>query len=194
MVIAQINILLPVSQNPVLGYTMSRADTTIEKGGTANLAAGIRIYGGSGDYSYLWTPPATISNPAVLNPRATPADTTEYLLTVTDRNGCSFSAKYKVNVKKTSVKSELILSGEPLQVSFFPNPGRGEFNLRLTGNPEKKINLEIFNYEGKLLYHRVIQNFDGSHAETINLSLESGIYSLRVNTGSLSVTRPFIVN
>ncbi|MDX1909278.1 MAG: gliding motility-associated C-terminal domain-containing protein [Bacteroidia bacterium] len=43
----------------------------------------------SGGISYSWTPAATLSNPAVSNPLASPLVTTTYTVTVTDANNCS---------------------------------------------------------------------------------------------------------
>jgi gliding motility-associated-like protein len=40
-------------------------------------------------YIYTWSPAATLSDPTVFNPTATPAATTDYTVTVTDPMGCS---------------------------------------------------------------------------------------------------------
>lgn len=48
---------------------------------------------------YSWTPVASLSDPTILNPIATPTDTTTYLLNVTDGlSGCTGSALVSVNV------------------------------------------------------------------------------------------------
>jgi hypothetical protein len=194
MMFAQINILLPLAQNPEFGFSMTKSDTTIEKGGTAILGAGLTIFGGSGGYSYLWAPAASLSNPLVLNPRATPADTTDYLLIATDKNGCSFSLKYRVNVKKSTVNSHLIDSHESLQVSVFPNPGKGEFRVRICGTREKRIDLKIFSNEGKLLQQVTIWNFEGDLTEDIRLNPVKGIYTLQIISGDQTISRLFVIN
>jgi len=43
----------------------------------------------SGGIGYLWSPAATLSNSNIPNPIATPVVTTEYIVIVTDTNGCS---------------------------------------------------------------------------------------------------------
>lgn len=39
-------------------------------------------------YTYSWTPVAGLSNPAIFNPVASPASTTNYAVTITDAGGC----------------------------------------------------------------------------------------------------------
>jgi gliding motility-associated-like protein len=51
------------------------------------------------DHSYLWTPPAGLSDPQTLNPMASPGKTTTYLLTATDiQSFCSSSDNVTINV------------------------------------------------------------------------------------------------
>ncbi|HXH17713.1 MAG TPA: PKD domain-containing protein, partial [Chitinophagales bacterium] len=45
-------------------------------------------FNGSGGASYSWFPAAGLDNPNAANPFATPGDTTNYILTVTDTNNC----------------------------------------------------------------------------------------------------------
>ncbi|MDP2385151.1 MAG: gliding motility-associated C-terminal domain-containing protein [Bacteroidota bacterium] len=56
-------------------------DTTIDVGQSAQL-------NGSGTGIPFWIPNTGLNNPAIYNPIATPAGTTNYILTVTDVNGC----------------------------------------------------------------------------------------------------------
>gem|GEM_PF-1469843 len=46
------------------------------------------VVGGTAPFNYTWTPATGLSNPAILNPVATPLNTTFYTLVVTDINGC----------------------------------------------------------------------------------------------------------
>ncbi len=59
--------------------------------------------------SYLWTPVATLSNPLISTPVATPAITTTYILTVTDANGCA------------AFDSVIILVVQPLSLVVSPD-------------------------------------------------------------------------
>lgn len=46
---------------------------------------------GVADVDFNWTPAADLSNPNIDSPTANPATTTEYILTITDQNGCTNS-------------------------------------------------------------------------------------------------------
>lgn len=50
--------------------------------------------------SYAWTPAATLNNPSVNNPVATPGSTTTYGVVVTDAQGCTASGNAIVTVKQ----------------------------------------------------------------------------------------------
>lgn len=193
LILAQINIVLPMSQNPALGFSIPKTDTTIVKGGSATLGNGITISGGAGGYGYLWSPAASLNNPTLLNPRATPSDTTEYLLTITDKNGCSITLKYKVNVKLATAADELVFSRGSLRVTLFPNPVTRELMVHLRGVPEERIDLLIINSEGKLLNRQIIRNFDGDHTHEIRLDPGSGVYTLRVISAKTTLSHLFVI-
>lgn len=53
---------------------------------------------GSGGGSYAWTPDSTIDDSTVQNPKASPSDTSSYILVVADSNGCTDMDTATVNV------------------------------------------------------------------------------------------------
>ncbi|MBL0308686.1 MAG: PKD domain-containing protein [Bacteroidetes bacterium] len=59
----------------------------------------------SGGTTYSWSPTGSLNNPNISNPEATPTQTTDYVVTVTDNNGCKDSATVTVNVNPTPVAS-----------------------------------------------------------------------------------------
>ncbi|MFZ4521952.1 MAG: cohesin domain-containing protein [Bacteroidales bacterium] len=65
--------------------------------------------GGTTPYTWLWSPAATLSNPAISNPVASPVVTTSYTLTVTANNGCTGSDVMDVIVP--SIPNDLTLQG-----------------------------------------------------------------------------------
>ncbi len=67
-------------------------DTTICFGTSTPLSA-------TGGVSYAWTPSATLDNPAVSNPTASPSTSTKYLVEVTDANGCKDTDSMMVNIQ-----------------------------------------------------------------------------------------------
>ena len=58
--------------------------------GTSTVISGSSINGGSGEYSYLWTPVNSLINPGLLHPETIVLDESlEFSLLVNDANGCS---------------------------------------------------------------------------------------------------------
>lgn len=53
----------------------------------------------TGGISYLWTPDSTLNNASIQNPMANPSATTDYIVTVTDSNGCDDSDTIQVIVQ-----------------------------------------------------------------------------------------------
>lgn len=66
-------------------------DITICTGDTTALSA-------SGGITYRWFPAAFLSDSTVPNPRAYPSDTTDYVVVVSDKNGCVDTDTVRVNV------------------------------------------------------------------------------------------------
>ena len=71
---------MTVTVNP-LPLVDAGADITICNQASAQLQA-------SGAVTYLWSPGATLSDPTMANPIATPTDTTQYFVIGIDANGC----------------------------------------------------------------------------------------------------------
>jgi gliding motility-associated-like protein len=71
---------------------------------------------------YTWSPADGLSCTTCTNPVATPLSTTDYILTVTDTNGCSQQAKVNVfvdNISVDHIPDTTICHGFP--VTFYPN-------------------------------------------------------------------------
>ncbi len=187
-------VTLSVKQPPEFGFSVSKYDTTILDVNSVILGTDITVYGGSGSYRYEWSPGKTLSDSLILHPVASPKDTTEYLLTVTDKNGCSFSIVYTVNVQKLNTKSDLIGAQQNFSAILFPNPNKGNFKVKLTGSPSKRIELTIYDNTGKVIERRTINDFSGDHTETLQVHLVSGVYTLQINLETETLSRRFIIN
>jgi len=77
---APLTVTLSVNPQPTL--TLTANSYSICNGNSQPLSV-------SGGTTYTWTPAATLNNPNIFNPTATPAATTVYSVTGTDGNGCS---------------------------------------------------------------------------------------------------------
>ena len=75
-------------------------DVTISAGSSTALNS--TVTNGSGTLTYAWSPAATLSNPSVADPVASPSVTTTYTLVVTDQNNCEATDQVTVTVNNTS--------------------------------------------------------------------------------------------
>ncbi len=90
---AQDEVQVNVSPPPAL--TLPR-ELSICRGQGKRLELSVR--GSGGPYRYNWTPREGLSDGAAPNPIANPIQTTTYVVTVTDNNGCAASATITVTV------------------------------------------------------------------------------------------------
>ena len=101
-----------VTVNP-LPAANAGPDVIICTGASAQLNA-------SGGATYSWSPAATLSNPSIANPVATPNFTTNYIVTVTGINNCVKNDTVKVTVDPavvaTANNDTTICAGQPVQM------------------------------------------------------------------------------
>ncbi|MBI5646970.1 MAG: hypothetical protein HY962_08545 [Ignavibacteriae bacterium] len=105
------------------------ADRTLCAGESAVLGAASS--GGRGPFRYEWRPSAGLSDAAAARPRATPDASTTYILTVTNKDGCTAvdSTRVHVNPRPTpSIEASAPLAlceGQPLTLDA--GPGFAEY-------------------------------------------------------------------
>ncbi|MDT8374994.1 MAG: PKD domain-containing protein [Bacteroidales bacterium] len=58
----------------------------------------VAVTGGEELYTYSWAPAATLNDPNIKSPVASPTVNTTYTVTVTDANGCSITADVTINI------------------------------------------------------------------------------------------------
>jgi hypothetical protein len=188
-------LILSLEQPPELSFTASPAtrDLIIIKGDSVQLASDIKISGGSGSYSYRWSPGTGLKDSVILKPWAKPEKSTTYIITVTDKNGCSFGVDYKITVNP-STPAELIPSGDrEMKVLIYPNPCRNKFNLHLTGKPAPQIEVFLTDLAGRRLYLNQITNFTGDLTMELNLPLPAGSYLFFVQLNGYTAERHIII-
>jgi len=100
------------------------------------------VIGGSGNFSYLWTPAEKLIDPSLEDPTTVSLDeTTEFTLTVTDNSStCQSSDKVTVNivggemnVTTTSDPAE-VCAGDPAVLFANPSGGSGDYSFSWTSS------------------------------------------------------------
>ncbi len=87
---------ITVNPNPIVN---AGSDTIINLGSSAYLNASVT--GGSYPYTLLWSPANYLSSTNILNPLASPLNSTYYSLTVTDANNCTANNNVYIKVRFT---------------------------------------------------------------------------------------------
>lgn len=111
----------------------------------------------SGAATYTWTPVETLSDPDISNPTAFPEDTTMYVVTGTDLNGCVGMDSvmiYVIEESDIATPNAFTPNGDGLNDVFKPSfVGLGEIT-----------DFYVYNRWGKLLYFSVdpTKGWDGS--------------------------------
>ncbi|WP_299458593.1 gliding motility-associated C-terminal domain-containing protein [uncultured Microscilla sp.] len=100
----------------------------------------LRVTSGKSVVSYSWTPGAGLSDSTIANPVASPAQTTDYKVTVKDVDGCETAALVTVNVldfpTTNFVAKVLNECGKVPRVKLVPDAGEGLKHTWQMGNGE----------------------------------------------------------
>jgi hypothetical protein len=115
--------------------------TTIETQTLYSICEGNQVnLSASGEGSFKWTPSANLSNDAIPNPIATPADSTVYKVVVTNSFGCKDSADVAINVYKDPRASagpdKEIMAGDTIQLEGYASGTKINFSW----SPQSFIN------------------------------------------------------
>jgi len=173
--ILQVSIL----QIPVAGFTYTPGSGTISFVNTSTNAASYVWDFGDGTYSTLQNPIHTYSTTGMYN------------ITLKAINDCGEnSAIQSINVVITSIQDNL--SDNYLQV--FPNPNNGIFEIKISSNENKDLQLNIFNIEGRKILSDNIKCINNETSKSIDLSkFEKGIYHLEVISDIRVVNKIIII-
>ncbi len=135
--VASLATTITANPNPTVN---AGGDLDICEGQTVNLNA--IASGGTGGYSYDWSPSASLNDNTIQNPVATPTNTTIYEVEVTDGNLCTAFDDIQITVKDTPfvslVSSDIdntICEGD--QITFTATGSAGtEFRFFINGVPQ----------------------------------------------------------
>ncbi|MCC9168985.1 T9SS type A sorting domain-containing protein [Pontibacter harenae] len=188
---AQSTLLFKVKQFPPL-LVDAGPDTAMAKGDSVELGGAVSASGGSGAYTYAWSPAEGLNRTDVANPVATPDSTTTYMLTVSDAAGCAMTEEVTLTVNSVTGIGN---SKDELGITIYPNPSNGTFYITSAGELNKaSMLLEIYDSLGRSVYRETIET--PGRKLNLNIKLPSyskGLLFLRLSGGKVNIVRKITV-
>jgi len=78
--------------------------------------------------------------------------------------------------------------------SIYPNPSSGEFTLKFNTTTTEKVQVEVFDITGRLVYQETQNNSQTNFEKAIDLShTQSGVYIVKVKQGNTSISKKLIL-
>lgn len=162
-------------------------DTIICKNHSIMLGADPAATGGTEEYIFFWSPSDGLDDPTIPNPIATPAQSTKYVLTVTDANGCSVSDFIEVTIDACLGVGNIVNEED---ISIFPNPAAGSFTISGLPVAGGNTRIVILNSSGSEISNEVLPA--GTETRYFDLSgqnLPKGVYIIRIMNSQLVLTK-----
>lgn len=160
-----------VHPNPIID---AGNDTTIMFGDPANLTATTNSSG-----SFYWEPSFNVVCPSCQNTQANPEETTTYIVTITDTNGCSASDTIMVTVEFENVVF--------VPNIFSPNGDGNNDVVYVRAQGVEKLHFYIYNRWGELVFETQDINigWDGTYnGEPLNKAVFVYYVEVTFNDGS----------
>jgi hypothetical protein len=132
------------------GTTLDFLTVNIVEGDSFQFFAGSNVVGDHPPLSYVWHPSGSLSDSTSLTAWASPTESTDYYLTVTDSMGCAVdgSPYYLVSVAPLGVEGG---SQNPAGLRAFPSPAKEEFTIALGEPSAGRAELLVRDMSGRML-------------------------------------------
>ncbi|RXK61783.1 T9SS type A sorting domain-containing protein [Lacibacter luteus] len=187
---AQSVIQFTVNQLPLLKADAGK-DSTVIKGSSIVLGGISPASGGSGTYTYAWSPATGLDKTDISHPTATVNQDITYTLTINDGLGCIKTSAVNLKVSfATSVDEFSALYG----LRIFPNPVSDRIYIRTSrAFADKLLLLELYDVHGRKVYARQV-NGTATLNQTIELgSFSKGLYLLKFTSTKINTAYKIIV-
>lgn len=152
---------------------------TDEFNGQANGGLDITVQGGTPPYTYSWSNGSTDQD--LLNLAAG-----QYVLYVTDANGCIFETVYTVDAKTNTENPKYVNS-----FVVMPNPAISEVNIKVSMEKNLNARLIVLNQLGQIIDTQVLNSLESENELNIT-GYTQGVYLIRLETENGSVTHKLI--
>jgi gliding motility-associated-like protein len=149
---------------PLTG-SVTPTSATIQSGSSVNLLA-------SGGTNYSWSPSIGLSCANCPNPVASPTETTTYLVTISDDNGCETTAQVTITVASACIDIFV-------PTIFSPNNDGNNDIVCVYGSCISTLNFEIFNRWGEKVFETTDPEACWNGTQN-NQELNSGVYVYKV--------------
>ncbi|MFH1320030.1 MAG: phospholipase D-like domain-containing protein [Bacteroidota bacterium] len=148
-------------------------------------AIDITVSGGSGAYTYIWTPGGeTTQDISTLSSGV-------YKVTVTDSSGCLDSLSINITEPPEVGISEI---EDDILFNIYPNPNNFHLNIQFNLNRNTNVSISITDIVGKIIHTESLKGKAGINQHQLNIeNLSSGIYFIEMKAGEKNTTRKFIV-
>ncbi len=177
------------STNLILNVATAGPTTVIDSGQS------ITLNGTAGFDSYSWS-----SGEIVESITVAPADTTTYVLTVTDGLGCTQTDSLQVQVLEpldtvppvdtTDTTGITTIGYNDARVRLYPNPTQGNFTIEIAPAMVVGGMIEVIDLTGKRVYLQPITAL----SNTITLDVPKGLYIARIISGTNNYTRKLLIH
>jgi hypothetical protein len=192
---AQVDVAQPLALAITSNSSANVLPYTVGGTGTGTAVANVSGGSGAGTYTYAWTGPAGFTaGPSAQASFILLLWGGDYVVTVTDQNGCS--ATDTVTVGGAGPRPDNIEDLRSIGLSEFsvqPNPNNGVFSLKAVLSSPDVLTMEVMNVNGQV----VERQSTGSVLETetqFNLErLPAGLYLIRVSTSKGSGTARVVI-
>ncbi|MFM9004870.1 MAG: T9SS type A sorting domain-containing protein, partial [Flavobacteriales bacterium] len=136
------------------------------------------VSGGVAPYTYSWSGPGgAVVTGQDLTGLTTAAQAGNWVLTVTDANGCVAT--------QTIVVTGLNEVEYTYSISMYPNPNNGQFVLNMEGMNGEKLTYTIIDNTGRVVMSKELGNVHASRIESIDMAgAAAGIYQIRLVVGN----------
>lgn len=167
-----------------MSVSAEASQDTICLGETVNLSA--YAEGGSGEYTYSWTPGELLDNPNAQNPVATPTEEGEIVFSVEVSDGTDTKEVELTVVVVDCVGVEVRIIND---MTIYPNPADDVVYVTVNENSEN-VSWTLINMQGQII--RKMSDVSGNFE--INLDdVDKGIYFLNVIVGGKPIIKKIVV-
>ncbi len=122
-----------IISEPAILIANAGLDVTICSGESVTIGGSPTASGGTSPYIYTWSPTSNLDDPSTANPNASPTITTDYIVTLTDVNGCTATDVLTVFVNPSPTINAATDKSVAIINSKNPNVKCANFSVTVTG-------------------------------------------------------------